>query len=99
MASPPPFKIIVYGVLAIEEQLQTPETAQFMAGLFIGYDTTARWTCSGPTADAAREKMEEFWARERKSHEPRQAPPKGPTASLEAPDPGPAAVEDDGEVI
>lgn len=89
MASPPRFKIVVY---ASTDPDDTPETAQFVAGLFIGYDTYARWTCSGATAEEARAKIEAFWAKEQKSHAPRTPPPKSPA-------PSPAVVEDEGEVL
>jgi len=96
MPSPPPFKIILYVTV---EPDSTPETAKYIAGLFIGYDTTARWTLSGPTAAATRAKMEEFWERERKSYEPRTKPKKGePAPGLDAPEPV-SAVADDGEVL
>lgn len=90
MPAPPAFKIVVYESLAPAE---TPETARYIAGLFIGYDAHARWVLSGPTAVAARTKMEAFWAKERKSYEPREAPRR--KEASEAVD----VVEDPGDVI
>ncbi len=75
----PAFRIVVYATIAPD---QTPETAHYVAGLFIGYGA-ARWHCSGATADEARTKMETFWAEERKSHEPRKAPKKGQPSRAE----------------
>lgn len=91
MPSPPPYKIITYGSL---EPDTTPEDSLFGAALFIGYETVPRWTASGPTADAAREKMAAFWDKERKAHEPREAPKKGKPAPATEP-----VSEDDGEVL
>ena len=90
MPSPPTHRIVVYATV---ETAQTPETAKYIAGLFIGYDAHARWVVSGSTAAQARAKMEEFWQRERKSYMPRAAPKKG------EPSPGLDPVDEEFEVL
>lgn len=88
--------IIIYQTLS---PTTTPETALYVAGLFVGYDAHARWVISGPTADAARLKMEAFWEKERKSYEPRQGPKKGaPSEGLEA-EPSAAVVDYEDEIL
>lgn len=99
MPSPPPFRIVIYTSV---EPDTTPEAAKYGAALFIGYEEVPRWTSSGPTAAAAREKMQAFWDKERKSHEPRQGPRRDrPAPGMDAEESAPPQPidEDDGEVL
>ena len=93
----PAFQIIVYGT----DAPTVPESARFIAGLFVGVDAHARWTVSGPTAEAAGRKMHDFWERERKAYEPRQGPKKGqPSEGVDAaPEPVSAVAEDEDEIL
>lgn len=79
-------RIIVY-----EASAPGSEAFLFVAGLCLGSEQQPRWYCSGATAEAARAKMEAFWAREQRSY------------GLKAEEPEPAALavvmDDPGDVI
>ena len=96
MTHVPTHRIVIYSTV---EPTNTPETAKYVAGLFLGYDAHARWVVSGPSAATAREKMETFWATERKSYEPRPGPKKGkPSEGMDAA-PEPVSVTDDDDEV
>jgi len=90
------YRIIVYETLS---PATTPETCVYVAGLAIGYDAQPRWFCSGATADEARKRMEAFWEKEQRSHEPQTRPKKPPAPSPSIEEHPAIAVEDPGDVV